>query len=244
MPETLTQTRGELSQLPPKIAPGHAKAREVWASPDSYATTLLVLFVDRYGTEALSWHPETIAMQVGEDFAVEVPRVNMDRLLAAITLVTTNYFYKRLSVFNDTCNVLSGDDFNPGVFQPADTADCAWGITEALLICPPDEEEPFTDEIRYYVGQLLRNEGYVQAPDILRIALGADLSDQIHDTFAEDPDMFQALHENQTEKTQQCEQLIRENLERLLSQIEALPLANGSAEQLRDRLRQNIRPGA
>jgi len=226
------------------VAPGHAKAREVWASPESYATTLLVLFVDRYGTEGLEWHPETIAMQVGQDFAVEVPRVNMDRLLAAITLVTTDYFYKRLSVFNDTCNVLSGDDFNPGVYQPADAADCAWGTTEALLICPPDEEEPFTDEIRHYVGRILRAEGYVQAPDILRIALDADLSDQVRDTFADDPEMFQALHESQTAKTQECEQLIRENLERLLTQIEQLPLVTGSADQLRDKLRQNIRPGA
>lgn len=242
MPQT--QQNGTLSQPQPIVAERQLKAREVWANPDSYATTLVVLFVDRYGTEGLQWHPETIAMQVAEDFAVELPRPNRDRLLAAISLLTTNYFYKRLPQFNTICNVLSGDDFNPGVFEPADAADCAWGITEALLICPPDESEPFTDEIRQYVGQILRREGYVQAPDILRIALDADLSDQIRTTFADDPDMFQALHENQTAKTQECEQLIRENLDRLLAQITALPLSSGSTEQLRARLQQNIKIGS
>lgn len=217
-------------------------ADEAWLSPLSHATVLLCLYVDTYGMEGLSWHPETVKQQVEEDFAVKLPQQNFDRLMAAITLCTTNYFFKRLSVFIELCNVLSGDDFNPNVFKPADCMDCAWGITEALLIAPPDEEEPFTDEIRYYLAEILKSEGFVQAPDILALALGGNRVDQVSQDFTDDPELWSAMYKTQKEKNQEVVDLLKSTLHNLLAQLEGLPLQNGSTKELVDKLRTNIRP--
>jgi hypothetical protein len=230
---------------PPKPTPPPAadRARAAWLDPRSFASTLLILFADRYGTEGLGWHPRTIATQVAEDFGVdEVPRQNLDRLLAAIALVTTDYFYKRLSAFVHLCNVLSGDGFDPTTFDPADAADCAWGITEALLISPPDEPEPFCDEIRYYLAEVLRHEGFVRPPDVLALAIGGDRSDQVRDDFADDdPEMFAALYQAQSARNDEVTRLVRGGIEALLSQVEALPLESGDASGLRQRLLSHVR---
>src|SRR4051812_29132260 len=118
-------------------------AQRVLQDPESYATTLLVLLVDRFGTEALSWAPETIRTEMASEYGVALPPACFDRLMAAVTVITTDYFYKSLTRFIDLCNVLSfGGTFDPSVFDPADPYECAWGISEALLLSPPEEDEP------------------------------------------------------------------------------------------------------
>ena len=54
-------------------------------------------------------------------------------------------------------NVLAGSEFDPETFDPADSAECAWAVTEALLLSPPDERDTqpvFSDEIRKYIQEM------------------------------------------------------------------------------------------
>lgn len=197
--------------------------------------------IDQYGTDCLAWTPATIRMQVEEDFGVKLPKVNFDKLMAGITVLTTNYFYKNLPRFIELCNALAGDDFDPESFDPADSYECAWGITEALLLCPPDEEEPFCDDIRYYIGAVLRDEGYVTPPDILKIGLDADFSQQVTHSWSDDPEMFAGIYQKNQDKAAELSDVIRENLMDMMQQIQMLPLKNGDATQLVDKLRRNIR---
>lgn len=220
------------------------RLRRVLIDDDTYATTLLVMFVDRYGTEGLSWSPETIRMQVEADYNVTLPQPSLDKLLAAITLITTDYFFKDLPKFIDLCNILSGDTFDPRVFDPADSFECAWGITEAMLVSPPDFEEdpePFADDIRRYIGEVLRGEGYVQPPDVLRIALDADYAGQVEYDFADDPEMFEGIYAVQQDKSGEAVEMIKDNLRELLSQLKALPLTSGDTSSLIDKIRQSIK---
>jgi hypothetical protein len=43
-------------------------------------------------------------------------------------------------------------------------------MTEALLIQPPDDddENPFSEDIVAYIGQVLNQEGIISPPDILK----------------------------------------------------------------------------
>lgn len=226
-------------------ARGKQKASEAWESPLSHATTLLCLFVDTYGTEGLEWHPQTMRLQVESDFGVKLPEQNWHRLLVAVLLLTTDYFYNRPAYFNEMCCVLSGDDLDPGVFKPADAMDCAWGVTEATLISPPDTEHPFTDEVRYYVGALLKDEGFIKPPQVLSMALGELGLSQVQEDYSPDTDdggLFTAIWQTQASKSNEIDQLVRSTLESLLQQVEALPLQNGDTKGLRDRLRKDIRP--
>jgi hypothetical protein len=72
---------------------------EALRDPESFATTLAAIFLDEYGTTGLSWAPETIAMELRDDFGVEPPPANFGRLMAGITLLTTDRFYKELPTF-------------------------------------------------------------------------------------------------------------------------------------------------
>src|SRR6516165_7383164 len=138
----------------------------LWTDADAFATTLLTLFLDTYGTEGLAWHPDTISMEIEHDLGIIMPPDNYERLMTAISLLTTDGFFTSVPDFVYGCVVLNGHHVPPGVFSPADAADCAWGVTEAMLINPPEDRTPFSDEICSYIGKVLDDEGILVPPDV------------------------------------------------------------------------------
>lgn len=207
-------------------------AQEAWKSRETFASVLLTLFLDKFGVEALDWDPATITLEIEEEFDVELPQLALDKLLVAIQILTTDKFFKSLPDFVTFCNVLGGDTYRPDMWDPADAEEVAWGITEALLISPPedDDPEPFTDEVRGYIGAVLDSEGIINAPDILRIALrAARVSPNITD-FSDDPTMFNAVYDFETGKTEDINQSIRLKTDLLIKQMAALDLKNGNTE--------------
>lgn len=207
-------------------------AQEAWKSRETFASVLLTLFLDKFGLEALDWDPATITLEIEDEFDVELPQLALDKLLVAIQILTTDKFFKSLPDFVTFCNVLGGDTYRPDMWDPADAEEVAWGITEALLISPPedDDKEPFTDEVRGYIGAVLDSEGIINAPDILRIALrAARVSPNITD-FSDDPTMFNAVYDFETGKTEDINQSIRLKTDLLIKQMAALDLKNGNTE--------------
>ncbi len=208
-------------------------------SRETFASVLLTLFLDKFGTEALDWDPATITLEVEEEFNVELPQLALDKLLVAIQILTTDSFFKSLPDFIDFCNVLGGATYRPDMWDPADAEEVAWGITEALLISPPEEEdkEPFNEEIRSYIGAVLDSEGIINPPDILRVALrAARVSPSIED-FSDDPAMFNAVYDLEAGKTENINQSIRMKTELLVAQLAALNLENGNTQQVVELLR-------
>lgn len=208
--------------------------QEAWTSPETFATVLLTLFLDKFGMEALEWDPATITLEIEEEFNVDLPQLSLDRLLVAIQIVTTDKFYKSLPDFIAFCNTLDGEEYDPRVFDPADAEEVAWGITEALMLSPPDDDdkEPFTDEIRAYIGAVLDSEGLINAPDVLQIALRrARISPNIDD-FSDDPDMFSAVYTLEEGKKEDINQAIKLKLQLLIAQLSALNLENGNTAEV------------
>ena len=208
--------------------------QEAWTSRETFASVLLTLFLDRFGMEALEWDPATIALEIEEEFDVALPQTSLDKLMVAIHILTTDRFFKSLPDFIQFCNVLDGDTYYPQSFDPADAEEVAWGITEALLISPPDENdtEPFTNEIRAYIGKVLDGEGIINAPDILRIALrDARISPSVGD-FSDDPEMFSAIYDVEAGKTSEINQTIKTKTQILSAQLAALQLQNGNTQQV------------
>ena len=220
----------------------------------AFATTLLVFFLDTYidveeshkNMACLYWHPTAIRMQLEQDFAVEVAPANFDKLMAAITLVTTNYFYKNMSRFNDLCNALVGHGLDTTEIRLPDALEMAWAISEALLLSPPDgkekEGEPFCAEIQHFIGATLKAEGFIKPPDILRIAEGGDTSEQTRLGWSDDPEMYQAIWEKQADKAKEVNEAIATAIQELMTQIKSLPLRHGDVERFAERIGKDIRP--
>lgn len=210
------------------------KMQEAWKSRDTFASVLLTLFLDKFGTEALTWDPTTITLEIEDEFDVELPQISLDKLFVGIQILTTDRFYKSLPDFITFCNVLSGDTYRPDMWDPADAEEVAWGVTEALLIYPPedDDDAPFTDEIRAYIGTVLDQEGLINPPDILRIALRQARINPSIDDFSDDPTMFNAVYDLEEGKRADIEHTIRMRTKTLAAQFRALRLENGQVDQI------------
>lgn len=209
--------------------------------PDTFATTLLAIFVDTYGTEALQWSPQSIRLELQDDFAIQLPDLCLDKLMVGISLLVSNEFFKRLPTFIRFCNILSGANVNPAVFDPADAKECAWGMTEALLLAPPGDEdpEPFTLEIRKYLGKVLDMEGIREAPDLLRLAIRDPSSTHAGypESMLDDPALAGAQLSNEADYATEIKDMIESNLAELFDELETLPLKNGSTQHLLQRIR-------
>ncbi|NDD52283.1 hypothetical protein EBZ39_00125 [bacterium] len=185
-------------------------------------------------------------MEIEEEFNIDLPQHSFDKLMAAIYILTTDRFYKSLPEFITFCNVLDGEEYRPDIFDPADAEEVAWGITEAVLISPPDESdpEPFSEEIRAYIGATLDREGIINPPDILRIALrAARVAPSIQD-FSDDPEMFNAVYDLESGKTEDINRTIVLRTQLLAEQLAALSLKNGDAKKVAEMLRASLGPTA
>lgn len=214
---------------------------QVWTDPASFGFTLLVVFLDTYGTEGLSWEPATIAMEIESDFQVDLPQANFDRLMTAIQILTTDSFYRSLPDFVAFCNILSGDTYDPRVWDPAESDEIAWGITEALIIDFPEDDDPFSNEVLAYIGKALDDEGIMNPPDILRLAI-RDSNMRVQDDYTDDPEMFAAIYGAESSKTDSINALIRDRLAALSEQLSRLQLRTGNAKNVISGLLKSSKP--
>jgi len=241
---TLLQTlikQANSSTSQPQVA--KLAQRTLLAAEEAYATPLILLVLDKYDTDALSWSPATIRMELEQDFQLKLPKITLDKIMAAVTILTTNYFYKDVTRFVEICNILSGDDFQPNEFEPADAGEMLVGITEALLLYPPNddpEDTEFSAEIQEYIKQVLREEGILKPFDVLRFAMSDDSASKVDADYADDPEMYSAIYKMQQGKTGDLRTIYLENMRGLMDQLRMLPLSNGSTEVVVRQLQQIV----
>lgn len=228
-----------------------AKVQAMLRDPETYGTTILVWALDALEpphsgrdedarTPALlTWHPAVLRREIQEQGRTSLPDAGFDRLMAAITVLTTDLFTTNAGGFATLTNALCGDGFRPAEFDPPEVIECAWAITEALLLDPPedDAEEVFADPVRAYLGMLLKREGFLHAPDILGVATGLDLHDRIRRDHGDDPELLARIEAHQRDREAEVTAVVRDGLRDLVTQLEALPLHQGSTRDLAQRLR-------
>lgn len=219
--------------------------RQLYQDTDTFATTLLVMAVDDYGLEHVCgskdvdyWSPEGLRQQIQQDYAEYVPLSNQHKLTVARMIIMSDDFYKRTDRFIKFCNVLSGDSL--GAWSPATAEECAWGMTEAMILFPPDrrDPEPYSDEIRHYIGAILDQEGIITAPDLLRLGIRSTSSGtpDYSGMNADDPTMFAAGYAQQQSRSKDIEAMMKERLTELFNQLESLPLKHGNTKDLLKRI--------
>jgi hypothetical protein len=205
-----------------------------WTDDDAYATTLLEIAVTVFGDELFEWDPETIPMEIAAEFQVSPTSGPYNKLMAGIQLVTTDSFYRSLPDFINLCNVLSHGYIDSRLWDPADALEIAWGVTESLLIWPPDprDEKPFSDDIIGYIGFAVRSEGIMVPPDVLRLGVREDdnIWDMVQGEFSDDPTMFAAIYDMEMSKTEEINQEVKRRLVQLLQQLDSTGLHGESSE--------------
>ncbi len=216
-----------------------------WGRQDLFATTLLVMFLDSVAADAgpegaaLEWRPETIEIEIRESSGVDLDPGSFERLMTAIVILTTDSFFTSPGDFARACVVLSGDRVEGAELALPTCEDAAWGLTEGLLINPPDgqNEKPFSAEITALIGALLTDEGIQHPPDILRIGTrDPQLGNRASYDFSDDPEMFSAIAHFEDDKTSAITSLVAGRTRALLEQLRELPLRHGDSKTIADRL--------
>ncbi len=222
--------------MPSSVQSVSPKLANLFADKGAFAFNLLVALLDSYGMEALSWSPETIEMEIADDFNIDIPAASFDRLLTACHIMTDNDFYVSPVDFARGCVSLSGHPCWADTMVLPDSEDVAWGITEAMLIMPPvsNNESIFSPEILGLIGGILDEEGILTPPDVLKIADRAgDVMNRVSYEFSDDPEMFSAIQSVESDRTNAVNHFVRSRLQSLLHQLQSLPLKTGKTEFVR-----------
>lgn len=213
--------------------------RAMWLSEETFASPLVLLVVDRLTGEdddtdnPLDWDPETLRLEIEEQWGVKPSQIIMDRVLMGIAIVRDpSRFFNNVPDFISLCTVLSGAAFDPTVFTPPTAFEVGWGITELLFLVSHGQPLKFGAQIQAFVGAILKDEGVIDPPDILGIAARADAWDAITSAHSHNPLEMGRIREVQQEKTNEIRQAIRDSLASLIKQVESLDLENGDTREL------------
>jgi len=201
------------------------------ASEDVFASTLLILIIDRFGAECLSgedgpWTAENFRIEVKSHFNTDIPDDNMGKLMAAIAVLTTDNFFRSLPSFLFTVHGFLGDGTDWSYAEPLDLEDLAWAMMEALLLAPPQKGDLFDSQIVAYCKTLVKREGLLSPPAVLTFAAEEEAYGDIT-PYDENVMMEQA------DRTNAVSEYIDSQLQNLLQQIESVPSLNVSTELLR-----------
>jgi len=210
-------------------------ARKLFTEDSSFATALVIATTHMYGTEALEWDPATLQAELQDDLDIHILPVNMDKLMAGITIVTTDKFHSSLPDFIDLCNTLSGSPFNPEIFDPADSYEVAWGVVESAILWP-NTETKMSPEIPAYIEATLENEGLIGSPKVLEGLVPTYKLNVEPEGFADDPTMYSAVFQTQKDKTKDIDDAVIKNLQLLAEQIDSLKISNEPASAILQRL--------
>lgn len=200
--------------------------KQLLVSEDTFATTLLAICLDAYDVSVFEYEPETLWAELFDDFDALLPAVNKDKLQALITCYTTNTFWQSWEMFANVCNVLSGSVADFTDFDEVTAEEAIWGIYEVMLNF--DEREEFSNEIRRFLGVVLKRDGVMRPPDVLSIAV-SDTPDGLAQ-WSDDPEMYNALHDKSKKDNVDLLRWLKERAIALLHEMDTVPLTRRDPE--------------
>lgn len=198
-------------------------------------TSLILVLIDEYGTEALTWDPETIKMELEEDFHVDLPNDSLDKICAGCQIIGSDSFYKSLPDFIEYCNILSDDACDYNSWAPADVYDITSAMAEVRLIAPPlgPIEEFLDPEIVGYITVELRDAHVIQPPECLSFIPSSALAINDIGKMANDEEMFAAGYETAVEDSEDLQLYETSILKGLLQELSELELEHGNLDWLK-----------
>lgn len=217
--------------------------RELWLSPATSGTVLLVMLLDSYGQELFDNDAATLRMDIEDGFRVDnIPQVNIDKVMGLWCALTTDLVHTDPSTFINVANALNNVPVDPAVFDPADPYETAWALTE-LSMLDPGSAGRYSPEVKRYVGEICKAFGLYRPP--ASMAAVADFGDENHvaamESHAEDGMDMQFMTQQQTEFRNDIASYVSRKMARLLNELDKVPLANRDKESWSSFMRKAIK---
>ena len=134
-----------------------AAIQELFQSSNTLGTVINAIIVSNYGEEAYDWDPLTIALEIKDDFEVDLAPELLDKWCALQVLMGSDAFFTRIDAFLGICNTLSSGEPFFAAFDPVTVKEAAWAIAEASM---NRDMLPFLPTIKAYLRKRLKFEGF------------------------------------------------------------------------------------
>ena len=189
---------------------------QILSNKEAFATPLLLYAYHIIGEDIFELEPETIE-QILKQHDHKILKRNLERINAALGLITTNLFWQDPVTFAVTCRTLNRVARVEAA--PPDLDDVVWAITEARLITgnPKEDPEPFSDSVKAYIEHLMKLDGVVTAEPTLDFITPPELSNDY-----DDPTQSISIYANSEENVEELERAVSTKMIMLLKQIKDL----------------------
>ena len=205
-------------------------AKEILAGKvDSYASVILGICVNQFGVECLEWEAATFDSEVHHKFGVHLGRIPKNRLLAAITALTSDSWVNDPYVFNQVANAFGDGTVSMEVYEPADPQEMAWTLIEYGILDRPEVADPdsesventLSDEVKSYIGATLQDYS-IRPVGIFEFL--KDVYDIDYSQWADDQDITTTMFKQSDEALSDVMAYVQDNLIKLRAQVELLQL--------------------
>lgn len=115
-----------MSQVPPRF-------RKYLQSPETSGTVLHAMLRYQYGDEVYAWEPQTVMLEVRDDFGVDMSPEAVERWSAMQVILTTGSFFDRVDAFLPLCQALATGNSMFAIFTPVSPYALARGLVEVSL---------------------------------------------------------------------------------------------------------------
>jgi hypothetical protein len=173
--------------------------------------------------DPLQLDPETLVTSVQISLDRDIGELNRSKLIWAQT-GTTDQCLEDLPSFIEFCNhSIAEQPLLPGVFDPANSHECAAGVLELMILRYDGHDEPmpelrFSDQIAGYLGGVLASEAILQPFRPLMFARMPELP------FTDDPSLFGVMDENSQWVTGQIRTDLERRLRRTIRDLQGLKI--------------------
>lgn len=212
---------------------------------DPFVTTLVVLLTDKYTSEWFTWDIETVRLEIEDDYRIKLRSDILDKIAVGQLLMTTDLFYKSAPEFIHFCNVMNGDYEYPGVFNPADAYEVAWGVAEAELLEPPEEEPltAFSTDIVEYMKVVLKQSGVLSPPDSLSFINTDELTGKALGQLSSDEVLYKAAYDEAQEAADSLNEYVNQRTYQLVEQLAQIHVKNGNLQAVVRAAKEKMEPG-
>lgn len=142
------------------------KARQLLLDANTPAVVVYVAARAFYGPNVAAYEPDTLWT------GLDMPELNRDKLMAALTLQTYPSFYWDYRVFGHTCLAFADQAVHTERTPQPLPEHIAAGVNEAQILfhLDTDAEPEFDDEVGAFVAAAFAHEGLVTVPPLLLFA--------------------------------------------------------------------------
>lgn len=191
---------------------------------DSYASVLVGIILQDFGTDAFEWDPETLRMEIEEKYGLKsLHHVPENRLQAGIMSLTSNMWTQDVYQFNLVCNAFGDGEVPHQVYEPCGPDEIAWTLVEYSLMNPPARgetpiDQQFSEPVRTYMAKILEHHG------IRPMGFFTFLSDKYDIPISDESDIIlaNAGFEETERQYKNVKDYVEENLAKLSRQVSAL----------------------